>query len=147
MKRVPDVAQIDDHYLFDVFIQSYGDQNSRSVLSNSVSQLYADLAEFRDVMHQVEVGKIPVEQGMKGDWGSFSTKDGAWIGASYEGREGVVIDFQKHKNQDPYPLIYAFRFYTNGCLLSAETQGGRFDFDEHGRVLECQPRLSGKYKK
>ena len=114
MKRVVNYEMIDEHYLKDVFVPSYADQRSKAALSNSVIQLDAHLAEFRDFMHQVEAGKIPVTQGFKQNWQSYITRDGAWIFAGYTGREGLVVEFQKHKNQDPFPLIYGFQISTNG---------------------------------
>jgi hypothetical protein len=133
-KRVPSYDQIDEHYLKDVFIPNYS--GSKLQLSNSVSQLEAHWAEFRDFMQQVEVGKIPVTQGFKGNWQSFIRRDGAWIAAGYSDRLGVVEDFQKHKDQDPFPLIYSFRFTTNGYLTYADTMDDLFKFDEHGKVVE-----------
>jgi hypothetical protein len=134
MKRVVSYDLIDEHYLKDVFVPSYADQSSKSALSNSVIQLDAHLTEFRNFMHQVEDGKIPVTQGFKLDWQSFIIKEGALIRAEYSGREGLVIDFQKCKNQDPFPMIYGFRISTNGCILWATTIEDGFQFDEHGRV-------------
>ena len=134
MKRVLNYELIDEHYLKDVFIPTYDDPSSKSALSNSVSELEAHLIEFRDFMHQVEDGKIPVTQGFKGNWQSYINKDGVWIVAEYSGRDGVVSDFQKHKNLDPFPLIYGFRFSTNGYLLWADTIDDGFEFDEHGMV-------------
>ena len=86
MKRVRNDEQIDEHYLKDVFIPSYSDQSSRSALSNSASRLEEHLAEFRAFMHQVELGKIPVTQGFKGNWQSYIKQDDAWIGVGYSGR-------------------------------------------------------------
>lgn len=134
MKRVVNYKLIDEHYLKDVFVPSYGDQGSRSALSNSVVGLYAHLDEFRDFMHQVEAGKIPVTQGFKGNWQSYIKEDGAWIAASYTGREGLVVDFQKHKNQDPFPLIYGFQISNSGYLKWATTIEDGFQFDEDGKV-------------
>lgn len=134
MKRVVSYDLIDEHYLKDVFVPAYTDQNSKSALSNSVIQFDAHLAEFRDFMHQVETGKIHVTQGFKGNWQSYIKEDGAWIVAGYTGREGLVVDFQKHKNQDPFPLIYGFQISTNGYLKWATTIEDGFQFDERGRV-------------
>jgi len=134
MRRVANYDLIDEHYLKDVFIPSYADQSSKPALSNSVSQLDAHLAEFQDFMHRVEAGKISVTQGFKGNWQSFIKEDGAWISASYAGREGLAVDFQKHKDQDPFPLIYGFQISTNGYLKWATTIEDGFQFDEHGRV-------------
>jgi hypothetical protein len=134
MKRVSSYDQIDEHYLKDVFAPNY--TGSKLQLSNSVSQLEIHWAEFRDFMHQVEVGKIPVTQGFKGNWQSFVRQDGAWTAAGYYERLGVVVDFQKHKDQNPYPLIYSFRFSTNGTLTWADTMDDLFKFDEHGKVIE-----------
>lgn len=134
MKRVVNYELIDEHYLKEVFIPSYEDQGSKSELSNSVSQLEIHLDEFRDFMHQVEAGKIPVTQGMKGDWGSFTETKDAWISADYYGRDGVVTDFQKHRKPDPFPMIYAFRISTNGYIYLAESTNYQFKFDEQGKV-------------
>jgi hypothetical protein len=136
MKRVLNDEQIDEHYLKDVFIPAYSGESSRAELANSVSKLEEHLAEFRAFMRQVEVGKIPVAHGMKNNWQSFVKKDDGWIAAEYSGRLGTVIDFQKHKNQDPFPLIYGFRFSTNGHLISADTIEDSFGFDERGRVQQ-----------
>jgi len=87
-------------------------------------------------MHQVELGRIPVTQGFKGTWQSYIKQDDAWIEVEYSGRLGAVVDFQKHKNQDPFPLIYGLRFSTNGYLIWASTTEDGFKFDEHGRVQE-----------
>jgi hypothetical protein len=133
MKRVLNYELIDEHYLHNVFIPSYDDQSSKSSLSNSVKQLEVHLIEFRHFMHQVEDGKIPVTLGGKGEWRSYINKDGAWIYAGY-GPEGVVSDFQKHRNQYPFPMIYEFRFSTNGYLWYATTIIDGFRFDEHGKV-------------
>jgi hypothetical protein len=136
MKRVPDYEQIDERYLKDVFVPYYGGPHSRSELSNSVNRLEEHLAEFRAFMHQVEVGKIPVARGIKGNWQSFIRQDEAWTAAGYSGPLGLVLDFQKHQNQKPYPLIYGFRFSTNGYLKWADTLEDGFRFDEHGKVQE-----------
>jgi hypothetical protein len=132
--RMASAVLLDEHYLKDVFIPSYGDASSRSALSNSVSQLDANLVEFRAFMHQVEVGKIPITQDFKGGWHSTVTQDDAWTAAGYSGSLGPVIDFQKHKNQDPFPLIYSFSLYTNGYLHSADTQEWALVFNEQGKV-------------
>jgi hypothetical protein len=136
MKRVVSYDLIDEHYLKEVFVPSYAGPSSKSTLSNSVIQLDMHLAEFRDFMHQVETGSIPVKQGFKQDWRSFVIKDGAWTFAGYTGPEGLVVDFQKHKNQDPFPLVYGFRISTNGYILWATTIKDGFQFDEHGRVQQ-----------
>jgi hypothetical protein len=136
MKRVVNYELIDEHYLKDVFVPNY--TGSKLQLSNSVSQLEIHLDEFRDFMRQVETGKIPVTQGMKGDWASFTETKDYWISATYWGRDGLVIDFQKHKKPDPYPMIYAFRISTNGYIFFAESFAEsmhyQFEFDEHGKV-------------
>jgi len=134
MKRVVNYELIDEHYLKEVFIPAYEDQGSKLALSNSVSQLDINLDEFRDFMHQVETGKIPVTQGMKGDWASFTETKDDWISASFYSRDGVVTDFQKHKKPDPHPMIYAFRISTNGYIYLAESRDYQFKFDEHGKV-------------
>lgn len=134
MKRVASYDLIDERYLKEVFVPSYAGQVSKSALSSSVIQLDAHLAECRDFMRQVETGKIPVTQGFKLNWESLIIKDGALIYADYSGREGLVMDFQKHKNQGPFLLIYEFRISTNGYIQWATTIEDGFQFDEHGRV-------------
>ena len=134
MKRVVSYDLIDVHYLKNVFVPSYADQSSKSALSNSVIQLDANLAEFRDFMHQVEAGKIQVTQGSGGNWQSYLKKDDGWFIVGYTGREGLVVDFQKHKNQHPYRLVYGFQISTNGYLKWARTIEDGFQFDEQGRV-------------
>jgi len=136
MKRVPNYELIDENYLTNVFFQSYSGPSSKSALSNSVNQLEEHLAEFRTFMRNVEVGKIPVTQGFKGDWRSFVEQDDVRTSASYLSPTGMVVDFQKRKNQNPSPLIYGFGFSTNGCLIWAETIEDGFKFDEHGKVEE-----------
>jgi len=136
MKRLLNDEPIDMHYLKDVFVPSYGDQSSRLALSNSVIQLEEHLAEFRAFMHQVEIGRIPVIQNRKGMWVSHIEQKDAWIAAVYSDRLGPVVDFQKHKNQDPFPLIYAFQLSTNGYVILASTMDDGFKFDERGRVQE-----------
>jgi hypothetical protein len=134
MKRVPSYDQIDKHYLKDVFVPNY--TGSKLQLSNSVSQLDAHWTEFQDFMRQVEAGKIPVVQGFKLNWESGVRRDGAILWVDYSDRLGVVRVFQKSRDQDQFPLLYAFYFSTNGCLISAITKEDSFSFDEHGKVIE-----------
>lgn len=134
MKRVVSCELFDEHYLKEVFVPSYRGESSRLELSNAVSQLNADLAEFRAVMQLVEVGKIPVVRGFKGHWQSSVTNDGARISAVYAGYEGHVVDFQKHSGQYPYLLMYEFSISSNGYLSWVSTPEDGFQFDEHGRV-------------
>jgi hypothetical protein len=131
--RMASAVLFDEHYLKDVFIPSYGDGSSRSALSNSVSQLQEHLTEFRTFMSQVETGKIGVTN-VEGGWESYIKKKDYWIYAGYTGRMGAVVDFQKHKNQDPFPLIYSFSLYPSGYLRSASTLTNGFEFDEYGKV-------------
>jgi len=134
VKRVPNYEQIDEHYLKDVFVPNY--TGSKLQLSESICQLKEHWAELRDFMLQVEAGTIPVTKGFKGDWQSFMRRDGAWIAAGYSDREGLLVDFQKHKDQNPFPLVYSFTFSTKGHLIQADTMEDMFKFDEHGRVVE-----------
>ena len=131
--RMASAVLFDEHYLKDVFIPSYGDASSRSALSNSVGQLEEHQTEFRAFMHQVEAGKIGVTK-VEGGWESYVKKKDYWIYAGYTGRMGAVVDFQKHKNQDPFPLIYSFSLYPSGYLRSASTLTDGFEFDEYGKV-------------
>ena len=123
----------DEHYLKDVFMPSYSDASSRLALSNSVSQLEEHLIEFRAFMTQVEAGKIGVTK-VEGGWESYVKKKDYWIYAGYAGEMGPVVDFQKHQNRDPFPLIYSFSFYTNGYLRSEMTLTEGFEFDKQGNV-------------
>jgi hypothetical protein len=134
IKRLPNREVIDEHYLKEVFVPSYKDESSKSALSNSVSQLETHLDEFRGFMHQVEDGKIPVTQGFKGNWQSYVKNDGFWIVANYAGQNGMILGFQKHKNQNPFPLIYGFGFSPIGNLMWVTTKEDGFTFDEDGRV-------------
>ena len=134
MKRVASYDLIDERYLKDVFVPSYGNPSSQADISNSVSLLEAYLNECRDFMRQVEAGKIPVTQGLKGDWRSIVSKDGACLSATYTGRDGLVFDFQKHGDQNPYPLIYGLHFHSSGFISWAVTSEDGFEFDEHGKV-------------
>ncbi|MEI2724773.1 MAG: hypothetical protein V9H26_14890 [Verrucomicrobiota bacterium] len=110
MKRVVSYDLIDEHYLKEVFVPSFADQTSKSALSNSVIQLDARLPEFRDFLHQVEAGKIAVTKNMKGGWQSYVVTDEVSMLAGYSSRLGLVSQFDKRKNQDPYPLIYGSKF-------------------------------------
>jgi hypothetical protein len=143
MKRVVSYELIDERYLKEMFVPSYRPQSCQSLLSNSVIQLDANLKEFRDFMRQVEAGKIPVTQGLKGDWQSFIRKDGAWLSATYSGREGLVFDFQKHADQNPYSLISGLHFSTSGFISWAAMGEDGFGFDEHGKV---QSYWNARYK-
>lgn len=134
MKRVVSYDLIDEHYLKEVFVPSFADQTSKSALSNSVIQLDAHLAEFRDFMHQVEAGKIAVTENIKGGWQSSVVTDEVSMLAGYSSRLGLVSQFDKRKNQDPYPLIYGFQISTNGYISWATTVEDGFQFDEHGKV-------------
>ena len=131
--RMASAVLFDEHYLNNVFIPSYGDASTRSALSNSVSQLKAHLIELRTFMIQVESGKIGVKK-VEGGWESFVEKKDYWIYAGYVSEMGPVVDFQKHKNQDPFPLIYCFSLYSSGYLRSARTLVDGFEFDEQGQV-------------
>jgi len=131
--RMASAVLFDEHYLKDVFIPSYGDASSRSALSNSVSQLDEHLTEFRAFMSQVEAGKIGVTK-VEGGWESYVKKKDYWIYAGYAGEMGPVVDFQKHQNRDPFPLIYSFSLCPSGYLRSASTLTDGFEFDEHGKV-------------
>ena len=134
VKRVPNYEQIDKRYLKDVFVPNY--TGSKQQLSQSITQLKEHWAEFQGFMLQVEAGKIPVTEGFKGDWQSSQSQDGARISALYSNRLGLVVDFQKHNDRHPFPLIYGFVFSANGRLIQADTMEDRFKFDEHGRVVE-----------
>jgi hypothetical protein len=134
MKRVPNYEQIDKHYLKNVFVPAYSGPSSKLELSNSLSQLEGHLAEFRDFMRQVEVGKIQVAENMQGGWQSYLKKDDCWIFVGYSGRLGTAVDFQKHKNQYPFSLVYGLQIATNGHLKWATTIEDGFRFDEGGKV-------------
>ena len=136
MKRLAKDDPIDERYLKDVFVPAYSGPHSKSELSNSVSQLQGHLAEFRVFMHDVEDGKIRVTQGMKGNWHSSVMKDGAWIAAYYSDRLGPVIDFQKHTDRDPFPMIYSFILSSDGHIKWATTMHDGFEFDAQGRVKQ-----------
>lgn len=71
VKRTID-APLDELYLKSVFAASVTNHNAQLALSNSVRQVVEHIAEFRNFMSQVEVGKIRVEENMKkGGWQSF----------------------------------------------------------------------------
>lgn len=136
MKRVVREQPIDQAYLRDVFIPSFKDPMLKPALLHAVSELNQHLEEFRDVMHQVESGKIPVKEGLKNDWGSVIDSKGSSISAGYSGRLGPIGDFQKHGNRDPDLLYYRFVFEKNGYLIQADTLKDHFSFDNQGRVRE-----------
>jgi hypothetical protein len=138
-KRTASNEQFDEAYLRNVFIPSYASESSRSALSNAVTQLQAYLAEWRAFMAQVETGTIAVTQ-VEGGWQSYQKERDCWIYAGYAGRLGPVVDFQKHRNQDPYPLVYGLSFYTNGYLRSASSLKDGFEFDEQGRIKSYYQR-------
>jgi hypothetical protein len=132
-------VQFDDAYLRNVFMPSYGREGSRAALSNAVTQLQAHLAEWRGFMVQVETGRIAVTR-VEGGWQSFRKERECWICAGYASRLGPVVDFQKHRNQDPYPLVYGLSFYTNGYLRSGMSFKDGFEFDEQGRIKSYYQR-------
>jgi hypothetical protein len=135
MKRSSD-SQLDERYLKEVFVPLVDDQSARTALSNSVSKLEEHVKEFRLFMNGVEVGKIPVTQGFKGDWLSYVKQEEGWIAANYAGRLGAVVGFQKHQNQDPFPLLYGFCLNSDGRITGASTLHDGFSFDERGRVTK-----------
>jgi hypothetical protein len=134
MKRISNSELVDQRYLKDVFVNNYS--GSKSELSNSVVRLEEHLVEFRDFMHEVETGNIPVFKGFKGDWESVNRTDGAIRAAVYSDRLGMVTNFEKRKNQDPFPLICELRFSTNSRLFSASTKEDYFEFDENGQAIK-----------
>src|SRR5947209_1072228 len=97
MKRVLNDDPIDRQYLNDVFVPN---QVSQDEIRHAVAELEADIAEFQSFMRDVETGKIPVRQGIKGNWASFVQGRDITTSASYSGRTGPVIDFEKHQNND-----------------------------------------------
>jgi hypothetical protein len=133
MNRMAGAEPIDVRYLEDVFVPSIIDQATRMALTNSVSNLKEHLVELKTFMSQVESGKIAVTKA-EGAWESFQKKDGYWIYAGYYGQFWTLSQFEKHKNQDPFPLVYGFRFSTNGYINYADTLEDGFDFGEQGRV-------------
>jgi hypothetical protein len=135
MKRVVREQPIDQAYLRDVFIPSFKDPTLKPALSHAVSELDQHLTEFRDVMHQVESGRIPVKEGFKNDWRSVIDSKSTWIIASYYGRLGPISDFQKHTSS-PNTLIYRLIFDENGYLIQADTLEDHFSFDKQGRARE-----------
>jgi hypothetical protein len=135
MKRIVRDTPADMRYLHDTFMPAYGGP-SKASLAQSVDQLEKNLAEFEAFMRDVESGKIAVRQGLKGDWASFVEKRGSWIAAGYSDRLGPVIDFQKHQDKNPFPLVYAFTFTRDGYLTRADTLKDTFTFDSEGRVQE-----------
>jgi hypothetical protein len=134
IKRVPNYEVIDERYLTNFIVANYG--SSSFQLTNSLPQLEENLAEFRDFMREVEEGKIRVVQGFKGNWMSSRATNDYLVFAGYNARLGLVAQFDKRTNRDPYPLVYGFWFSTNGCLVWAKTKEDLFKFDEHGKVLE-----------
>ena len=133
INRMAHNEPLDERYLKDVFVPSYEVQGDRIALSNSVVKLEGHLEELRAFMNQVEAGKIEVIK-VEGGWQSSLEKKDYWIYAGYFGRLGTVSQFEKHRNRDPFPLIYGFRFSTNGYINWAYTMEDGFDFDEQGKV-------------
>jgi len=130
MKRVLHDDPIDRQYLHEVFIPN---QVSQDEIRRAVAQLEAHISEFQSFMRGVESGSIPVRNGFKGDWGSFVEDRDTWISAGYSGRSGPVIDFQKHQNKNPYPIIFHFEFNRSGYISRADMPGAAFNFNFVGR--------------
>jgi hypothetical protein len=131
MKRVLQDEPIDRRYLHEVFIPAHASQEQ---LLRSVALLETHVAEFQSFMRDVEIGKIAVKQGFKGNWGSFVQNPDAWISAEYSGRTGPVIDFQKHQNKNPAPMIFDFEFNTSGYITRVDMPDDGFNFDYMGRA-------------
>jgi hypothetical protein len=130
MKRVLHDDPIDRQYLHEVFIPH---QVSEDELRRAVAQLESHIAEFQSFMRDVETGQIPVVKGVKEDWGSFVQDRDSWTSAAYSGRIGPVIDFQKHQNKNPAPMIFHFEFNASGYISRADMPDAGFNFDFMGR--------------
>jgi hypothetical protein len=130
MKRVLHDDPIDRQYVHEVFIPN---QVSEDEVRRAVAQLEVHIAEFQSFMRDVEAGKIAVRKGVKGDWSSFIEVRDTWTSATYSGRTGPVIDFQKHQNKNPYPMIFHFEFNTSGYIGRADMPDAGFNFDFVGR--------------
>ena len=130
MKRVLHDDPIDRQYLHEVFLPS---QISQNKAQRAVAQLEEHIAEFQSFMRDVEAGKIPVQKGLKGDWGSFVQDRDSWTSASYSSRTGPVIDFQRHQSKNPYPMIFHFEFNASGYICRADMPDASFNFDFMGR--------------
>ena len=130
MKRVLHDDPIDRQYLHEVFIPN---QVSQDEVRRAVAQLEAHISEFQSFMRDIETGKIPVRKGLKGDWGSFVEDRDSWTSATYSSQTGPVIDFQKHQNKNPYPMIFHFEFNTSGYISRADMPDTGFNFDFMGR--------------
>lgn len=139
-KRLVREQPIDTCYLQETFIPAYADANTKDSLIQSAGELQKSLAEFQAFMHDVDTGTIPVKKRTKGIWVSNVDKRDGWIVAEYSDRVGPVIDFQKHQNKNPFPMIYHFTFTTDGQLTGFETLKDTFRFDAQGHVQEYHHR-------
>ena len=70
----------------------HADRRGGHGCGHAVAELEADIAEFQSFMRDVETGKIPVRQGIKGNWASFVQGRDTTTSASYSGRTGPVIE-------------------------------------------------------
>jgi hypothetical protein len=98
-----------------------------------VAHLEECLAEFKEFMRDVAQGKIAVEE-VKDHWQSYAHRPDGLITAVYADRLGPVIDFQKHQNKNPFPMIYDFTLNAAGYITRAEIPLDAFSFDEKGRL-------------
>jgi hypothetical protein len=137
MKRLRHDPSVDVAYIDDVFVPAHA--AAEPALVDSVRKLESHFAEFEAFMHDVERGAIAVRQGFKGNWSSYVSKPDGWIVASYAGRLGPVVDFQKHQHKHPYPMIYGFTFNYAGYITRAHMYLEKFDcdFDPEGRLTGC----------
>jgi hypothetical protein len=134
MKRMLQEHPIDVAYLHDLVIPSCA-ADARPKLLSSVAQLEVYLADFDAFMHDVEQGKIAVRKNLSsGRWQSFVEKPDSWIAADFADRLGPVIDFQKHENKNPAPMIYSFELNRAGYITRADMPLDGFSFDEKGRL-------------
>jgi hypothetical protein len=133
--RLPAGELLDENYLKEVYLPAIKDKDSKIALQNSISKLDEELVEFRAYMKDVETGDVKVKQSIKGNWQSFSPKGDYFLSADYQSETGIVSQFDKRVNRDPYTLIDGFMFYPNGHLRWVEISIGHgFNFDEQGKV-------------
>ncbi len=135
MRRVSQSPLVDLRHLHEVAIPAHDSAADRGQFRAAVSKLEADLADFEEVMREVENGKVAVYRNLnRGGWESFVENKRRWISIDYSGKTGSVREFQIHGHGGSRSDFCIAEFGASGYVSKARVPGHDFEFDDAGRV-------------